>query len=100
MAGISLSLGCALCPRQVVAKGKVICTRCEAEFAPSPLRAWRAALGTSLVEVCEDTGLSKRTVLRADAGERVSHDAARALAARTGIPWRAFRPKVKPKEKT
>ena len=93
MATINLHPGCALCSRSVVAKGKTICTRCEAELAPTPLRAWRAALDTTLAEIVEDTGLSKRTVLRADAGERVSHDAATTLAIRTGLHWRTFRPK-------
>jgi hypothetical protein len=90
---IQLSPGCSLCSRKTVAKGKTICTRCESEYAPTPLRAWRSALGTTLVELQEQTGLSKRTVLRADAGERVSHDAATALAMATGLHWRTFRPK-------
>jgi hypothetical protein len=91
--GIAVGPGCALCDRVTVARGKAICSRCEAEFAPTPLRAWRDALDVSLVELIEETGLSKRTVLRADAGERMSHDAAMKLAERTGLPWRTFRPR-------
>jgi hypothetical protein len=91
---IDAGLGCLLCPRQTVARGKELCPRCEAQWIPTPLRAWRLALDVSLRELEEDTGLSKRTVLRADAGERMSHDAARALANRTGLHWRVFRPKV------
>lgn len=90
---VNLSPGCSLCPRAVVAKGKMICTRCEAERAPTPLREWRALHDKPLTEIAEETGLAKRTVLRADAGERVSHDAAMALARCTGLHWRKFRPK-------
>ncbi|UJR81474.1 hypothetical protein [Sandaracinus amylolyticus] len=90
---LGLELPCPLCPRSLPA-GKDLCSKCEGEFRPTPLRAWRAVHDVSLLELQEDTGLSKRTVLRADAGERMSHEAARALAKRTGLHWRVFRPKT------
>lgn len=83
--------GCALCDRERVAKGKAICSGCEAEFSPTPLRAWRDAMDVTLVELREDTGLGEHTILRADRGERMSHDVAMILAKRTGLPWRTFR---------
>lgn len=93
---LNLGIGCLLCDNPTVAKGKELCSRCEAEYIPTPLREWRNALGVSLLEIEEDAGLSKRSVLRADAGERMSLDAAHALASATGIPWRTFRPKKAP----
>lgn len=90
---LQAGIGCLLCSRATVAAGEVMCSRCLAEWAPTPLRTWRLALAVPLKEIVETSGLTKRSVLRADAGDRMSHDAARALERATGMHWRTFRPK-------
>jgi hypothetical protein len=86
-------LGCCLCRRAVIAKGRRICTKCEGDFAPSPLRQWRDTFDMTIAEIVEGTGLSRRTVVNADSGQRMSHEVAAVLSKFTGLHWRKLRPK-------
>lgn len=90
---INLHPGCPYCTREQIGKDRLMCTKCEAEQNPSPLRQWRDLFGTTLDELVEETGLAKRTIVRADQGERMSQEAAIILARRTGLHWSKFRPK-------
>jgi hypothetical protein len=82
---------CLLCSRTNIARHKRLCGQCETEQARTPLRKWRWASGTSLVQLQQSTGLTKRTLLRADAGDRMSVAVARVLSRHTGIPAIKFR---------
>lgn len=82
---------CMLCPRPNIAKGTRLCGKCAVEHPRTPLRRWRFAMQKSLVEMEADTGLNKRTLLRADRGDRMSESVAKTLERYTKIPAAKFR---------
>jgi DNA-binding XRE family transcriptional regulator len=87
-------VGCLSCgKRSNIADGEIECRGCLDEHDPNPLREWRTTLGMKIQELADDTTLTKRTIIRAEQGERMSHDVAANLARHTGKHWRTFRPK-------
>lgn len=91
-------VGCLLCgTHRNVSEEEMRCRDCIAEYNPTPLRTWREFMGVKLATFVEETGLTRRTVIRAERGDRMSRDVAEILAKHTGLPWRTFRPK---KERT
>lgn len=102
--GLDLSLGvsrasfrlpsfvdCLGCDRPNIARDARLCGVCQTNQPRTPLRRWRWAMDVSLVELEERTGITKRTLLRADRGDRMSLEVARTLARHTGRPWIEFR---------
>lgn len=86
---------CLHCGRPNIGKGKRMCGACAVTMEPTPLRRRRAVLGWSIRDLQRSTGLTERTLLRADAGDRMSKPVAAILSRHTGIPADQFRPKKK-----
>lgn len=83
---------CLMCSRTNIGRGARFCGKCLTERANTPLRRYRWAMGKTLRDLERETRLRERTLLRADAGHRMSEHVARILEKHTGIPWRRFRP--------
>jgi DNA-binding XRE family transcriptional regulator len=87
-------VGCLNCSkRSNIADGESMCRTCLDERDPNPLREWRTNIGMKIQELADDTGLSKRTIIRAERGERMNREVAETLARHTRKPWRTFRQK-------
>lgn len=91
-------LGCPLCGRAggAMSEGAEYCHRCAAFYDPTPLQLWSFASGVDLKNLPALAGVSKRTVMRAARGIRISDDAAAKLRRVTKIPVRAFTAKARP----
>jgi len=70
--------------------------RPNATLPPTPLRLWREREDVTYDALAKRAGLSKRTVLRAAAGDPVDPASAAALERETGIPAATFTAGAKP----
>lgn len=94
--GSVMSDACVDCGLSIVGNGsRNWSTRCRACHVQSiggdtPLRVWARDCGVGIRQIAEETGVAYRTVQRAASGHRVSVDAAKLLAARTGLDLLTF----------
>lgn len=93
-------LACCYCGRSGggLADGSAICHACLAREDPTPLQSWAQNLGRRLVELEAETGLTKKTIMRAARGQRMSPAVADALAQATGLPADSFTVKARHQE--
>lgn len=79
--GLTFCVLCGTSGGHLVA-GRAVCSRCD----PVPLRQWLDALQMSAMDLAEAAKLSRDTVQVALRGERISEEAAEALAELTRLP--------------
>lgn len=90
------SVECANCDRAGVARGRLLCTRCEAADNPTPLQLWARGAGylgepgaarsqshNGLDELAEDAGLARSVVALALRGDPCTPAIAARLSALT-----------------
>lgn len=87
----SVGVGCRVCGRRTGVEGE-FCSRCRRDFNPTPLDQVLMAIGWTIREFAELSGIPERTVRRAQRGLRVSRRSAEKLAKVTGLPAETFRP--------
>lgn len=93
-------LSCPLCGRSGGHLGRdcLVCSKCRGELAPTPLQAWREALGMTVAEVARLAGVAPSTWHRAAAGRPVGRAAAEAISQLTSVPADVLRAGVPPPE--